>query len=81
MGKYVETNKYGWVGANQTEVVVLQDFRWSPKLICWKDLLLLLEVELLKCPSSKNQFAIDACINTNILIFPTSKSKKEYVGK
>ena len=36
-------DKYVWFGADQAEVIVLQDFRWSSELICWKDLLLLLE--------------------------------------
>ena len=33
--------KYAWVGADNAEVVILQDFVWSNGLICWKDLLLL----------------------------------------
>ena len=27
-------NKYAWVGAYQTEVIVLQEFRWRSELIC-----------------------------------------------
>ena len=74
-------DKYAWVGADQAEVIVLQDFRWSSKLICWKDLLLLLEGENVKLPSPKNQFATDVCINTDIPVFATSKAKIEFVGK
>ena len=44
-------DKYAWVGADQVEIIVLQDFRWSPELIAWKDLLLLLEGETVKLPS------------------------------
>ena len=55
-------DKYAWVGADHAEVIILQDFRWSSELICWKDLLLLLEGELVKLPSPKNQFATDVCI-------------------
>ena len=29
-------NKYARVGGDQAEVIVLQDFRWSSELICWK---------------------------------------------
>ena len=29
--------KYAWAGADQAEMVVLHDFRWSSELICWKD--------------------------------------------
>ena len=50
-------------------------------LICWKVFLLLLEGELAKFPSPKNNFANDVCINTDIPIFATSKSKIEFVGK
>ena len=46
-----------------------------------KDLLLLLERELVKIPYPKNQFVSDVCINTGIPVFATSKSKIEYVGK
>ena len=73
-------DKYAWVGADQAEVVVLEDFRWSSELICWKDLLLLLEGENVKLPSPKSQFATDVCINTDIPIFATSKAKIEFVG-
>ena len=74
-------NRYGWVGADQAECILLQDFRWSQELIAWHDMLLLLEGETVKLPSPKNQFAEDVCINTNVPIFATSKRKIEYVGK
>lgn len=38
--------KYAWVGADQAEVIALQDFHWSSELICWKNLLILLEGEM-----------------------------------
>ena len=74
-------DKYAWFGADPAEVIVPQDFRWSPQLICWKDLLLLLEGELVKVPSPKNQFACDVCINKDIPVFATNERKIEYVGK
>ena len=74
-------DKYAWVEADQTEVIPLQDFRWSSELICWQDFLLLLEGENAKLPSPKNQFATDVCINTDIPIFATSKAKIEFVGE
>ena len=73
--------KYGLFSANQAEVIVIQDFKWSSELICWKDLLLPLERKNVKLPSPKNEFATDICINTSILVFATSKAKIEYVGK
>ena len=74
-------DKYAWAGADQAEVIVLQDLNWSPEFICWKILLLLLEVELVKLPSPKNQFASDVCINKDIPTFAKNKSKIEYVRK
>ena len=74
-------DKYAWVGADNAEEIILQDFRWSSELICWKGLLLLLESEPVKLPSPKTQFATDVCIKTDIPIFATSKAKIEFVGK
>ena len=65
-------DKYAWVGSDQAEVIVLQDFRWSSELTCWKDLLLLLEEENVKLPSPKSQLPTDVCINTDIPIFAAS---------
>ena len=47
----------------------------------WKDLLLLLEGEIVKLPSPKNHYANDVCINKDIPIFATSKRPIELVGK
>ena len=74
-------DKYSSVGVDNAEVIILQDFRWSSELICWKDLLLLLEGEPVKLPSPKNQFATDVYIKTDMPIFATSKAKIEFVGK
>ena len=41
-------NKYALVAEGQAEMIVLQDFRWSSELICWKDLKLFLEGENVK---------------------------------
>ena len=68
-------DKYAWVGADNAEVIILQNFRWSSGLICWKDLLLLLEGKPVKLTSPKNQFVTDVCIKTDIPIFATSKTK------
>ena len=74
-------DKYAWVGAEQAEVILLQDFRWTSELICWNSFLLLLEGELVKLPSPKNQFATDVCINTDVPIFATSKAAVEFRGR
>ena len=74
-------DKYAWVGADKAEVILLQDFRWSTQLISWNSFLLLLEGELVKLPSPKNQFATDVCINTDVPLFATSKGSVEFVGR
>ena len=74
-------DKYTWIVADKVKVIVLQYFKWSSELISWKDLLPLLEGEHVKLLFPKNQLAYDVCINKDISIFPTSKSKIEYVGK
>ena len=74
-------DRYGWVYADKAEIILLQDFRWSAELIAWHDLLLLLEGEIVKLPSPKNQFADDVCIDSDVPIFATSKQRLEYVGK
>ena len=74
-------DKYGWVGADKGEVILLQDFRWSRVNISWKDLLLLLEGEIVKLPAPKNKFLSDVIIKNDTPIFATSKSQVTYVGK
>ena len=74
-------DKYDRIGADQAEVILLKDFRWSSELMCRKNLLLVFEGENVKLPSPKKQFVTDVCINTDIPIFATSKGKIEFVGK
>ena len=74
-------DKYAWVGADNEEVIILKGFRWSSELICWKDLLLLLEDEPVRLSSPKNRFATDVCMKTDIPIFATSKAKIEFATK
>ena len=69
------------VDADQAEVIIFKVFRWHPESICWKDLLLLLEGELVNLSSSKNQFSSDVCVNKDTHIFVTSKSKIEDARK
>ena len=32
-------DKHAWVGADNEEMIILEGFRWSSELICWKDVL------------------------------------------
>ena len=74
-------DKYAWVGADEAELILLQDFRWSSDLITWKDLLLLLEGENVNLPSPKNHFVKDVCISSDIPIFATGKAPIQFVGR
>ena len=68
-------DKYAWVGAEKSEIIFLNDFRWTRELISWKDLLLLLEGDIVNLPSPKNHFAVDVCIKDDTPIFATSIAK------
>ena len=37
------TGSFAWIGAEDAEIIYLNDFRWHPKIIAWADLLLALE--------------------------------------
>lgn len=74
-------DKYAWVGAESCECIFLNDFRWSSELIAWKELLLLLEGQKVHLPSPKNHYAKDICIDHDIPIFATGKSRITYIGR
>lgn len=73
-------DKYAWVGADEAEIILLQDFRWDSETIAWKCLLLLLEGETVKLPAPKNHFARDVVISGDVPIFATSKDRIKYLG-
>ena len=74
--------KYAWVGLDECEVAVLQDFRWHSDNISWNQMLLLLEDQTVHLPWPRNLFPSDMeilCENT-IPFFATSKAALEYKG-
>lgn len=74
-------DRYAWLGAESAEVIFLNDFRWSPEMISWKELLLLLEGQTVHLPSPKNHYNRDIAITADTPIFATGKSEITYVGK
>jgi hypothetical protein len=74
-------DKYAWVGVEESEVILLQDYRWDPETIAWKNFLLLLEGETVKLPAPKNHFNRDILVNSDIPIFATGKEMIKYVGR
>ena len=73
------TATFAWVGAEQAEVVFLNDFRWSPKIIPWQDLLLMLEGQPVHLPAPKSHFSQDIVFDKDTPIFDTSKHKLVFV--
>ena len=67
------TTSFAWIGAEEAEVIFLNDFRWSPQVIPWHDLLLLLEGQLVHLPAPKSHFAKDMVFDRDTPIFATSK--------
>lgn len=66
---------FNWVGAEKSECVFLNDFRWSDRVIPWSDLLNLLEGEPIQVPVPKTHFAENPMWTRDTPIFATSKSK------
>ena len=66
---------FNWVGADQAEVLWLNDFRWSEQVIPWSDFLNLLEGEAIHVPVPKTHFTEDPLWTKDTAIFATSKGK------
>lgn len=64
---------FAWVGVHNAECIFLNDFRWSPQVIPWHDLLLMLEGEVVHLPAPKTHFAQDIEFVKDTPIFCTSK--------
>ena len=48
------TGTFAWVGAEQAEIIMLNDFRWNSSIIPWSDLLQMLEGDIIHLPAPKN---------------------------
>ena len=48
------TGSFAWIGAEEAELIFLNDFRWHPKMIAWADLLQALEGDTVHLPAPKN---------------------------
>ena len=67
------TTSYAWLGVENSEVIILNDFRWSKEIISWSELLLLLEGQPIHFPAPKTQYGKDICLEKDTPIFATSK--------
>ena len=73
------TTSFAWVGAQDCEVIFLNDFRWSEKIIPWRDLLLLLEGQTVHLPAPKSHYAVDIVFERDVPIFCTGKDEHVYI--
>ena len=67
-------DKYGWVGADNFEVILLNYFPWSSWLVKWKEFFLLLKGHTVHLQALENYFASDIYIDKDTLVFTTSKN-------
>ena len=73
------TATFAWVGAENSECIFLNDFRWSPQIIAWHDLLLLLEGQTVHLPAPKSHFTKDITFDRDTPIFCTGKRTMVYI--
>ena len=66
------TGTFAWVGAENAEVVILNDFRWHPSIIAWGDFLQLLEGDTVHLPAPKSFISKDIEFNKDTPFFATS---------
>lgn len=69
------TTSFAWVGAEIAEVIFLNDFRWSPQVLPWHNMLLLLEGQTVHLPAPKSHFAKDIIFDNDTPIFCTGKQE------
>lgn len=73
------TGSFAWIGVEKAECIFLNDLRWSPQLIPWQDLLLLLEGHVVHFPAPKTHFSKDIDFDMDTPIFSTSKNALVYI--
>ena len=66
------TGSFAWTGAEDAEIIYLNDFRWHPKIIAWADLLLALEGDTIHLPAPKNLSSHDVELQRDTPFFATS---------
>ena len=66
------TGSFAWIGAEDAEIIFLNDFRWHPKIIAWADFLQALEGDTVHLPAPKNVCCRDVELNKDTPFFATS---------
>ena len=73
------TSNFAWVGAECAKVLFLNDFRWSPQVLPWHDMLLRLEGQTAHLPAPKYHYAKDIVFETDTAIFCTGKHELVFI--
>ena len=66
------TGSFAWLGAEDAEIIFLNDFRCHPKIITWADFLQALEGDTVHLPAPKNVCSRDLELNKDTPFFATS---------
>jgi hypothetical protein len=75
------TGSFAWVGVEESEIIFLNDFRWTEKVITWQDLLQLLEGDKVHIPAPKSYYSKDIVFDSDSPVFATSINKlRSYSG-
>ena len=74
------SGSFAWVGVQNAECIFLNDFRWSPQVVPWHDLLLMLERHIVHLPVPKTHFAKDISLTSDTPIFCTGKHRLMYIN-
>jgi len=73
------TCSYAWLGVEETEVIFLNDFRYTPAILPWNDMLLLLEGHVVHFAAPKTSYARDIEFTCDTPVFATSKSSIVFI--
>lgn len=63
---------FAWVGAENAEIIILNDFRWSPSIIAWADFLQMLEGDSMHLATPKNFSNKDVIFDKDTPFFATA---------
>ena len=67
------------IGAESAEIIFLNDFRWSPQVLAWHDMLLLSEGQTVHLPAPTSHFAKDLVFDADSPIFCTGKHELIFI--
>jgi hypothetical protein len=66
---------FAWLGIENAEVVLLNDFRWKPSLIPWCELLQVLEGDTVHFPAPENVMNKDIVLDKDTPFFAINKRR------